>query len=73
MREPEGSSVTVGDPAFLLASERCDRCGSQAYVSVRLPSGRLFFCAHHYQQHQHALGVIATSVCDERDRLASVS
>jgi hypothetical protein len=60
-------------PSVLSAFDSCDRCGSQAYVSVLLPTGQLFFCAHHYQQHEQTLRVLATSVCDERHRLAAVS
>ncbi len=32
----------------LTASDRCDRCGAQAYVRVRLTKGgELLFCSHH--------------------------
>jgi hypothetical protein len=61
------------DAGLLGPHDRCDRCGSQAYVSVRLSTGMLFFCAHHYQQYEARLRPLATSVQDERARLAAVS
>ena len=33
-------------------ADRCDRCGSQAFVLVKGVSGELFFCAHHYTKHE---------------------
>ena len=58
---------------ILSAHDRCDRCGSQAYVSVILSGGQLHFCAHHYQQHELALEPIVVAVLDERHRLTAVS
>ncbi|HEY5516069.1 MAG TPA: hypothetical protein VIK12_07675 [Pengzhenrongella sp.] len=53
----------------LTAADRCDRCGSQAYVRIRLHSGgELFFCAHHGRQHAPALRDRA-DIHDESDRL----
>lgn len=37
---------------ILLPSERCDRCGAQAYVQW---TNRLRFCAHHNREHEQAL------------------
>lgn len=46
---------TVSAPR-LSATDRCDRCGAQAYVQVRLAGGgELLFCAHHGRKHQAAL------------------
>ena len=40
----------------LTALDRCDRCGAQAYLRVRLPAGgALLFCAHHKREHQAKL------------------
>lgn len=58
---------------ILSAHDRCDRCGSQAYVSVILNGGQLLFCAHHYQQYEMALFPLAVAVLDERHRLTAVS
>lgn len=30
------------------ATDRCDKCGAQAYVLVRGTQGELLFCGHHY-------------------------
>jgi hypothetical protein len=50
--------------------DRCDRCGAQAYVRVRLrEGGDLHFCAHHYSKHSSALAEVAEEVIDESDRL----
>ena len=32
----------------LKATDRCDSCGAQAYVSVKGSTGDLMFCGHHY-------------------------
>jgi hypothetical protein len=40
----------------LVAADRCDRCGAQAYVRATLPSGgELLFCAHHSREHGNRL------------------
>ena len=40
----------------LLATDRCDRCGAQAYVEVSLTgSVNLLFCVHHYKAQASAL------------------
>ena len=73
MRSARVDDTEIFVPGFLTARDRCDRCGSQAYVSVNLPSGTLQFCAHHFQEHEARLLPVATSVHDERDRLHAVS
>lgn len=58
----------------LTIEDRCDRCGAQAYVRVRLSgSTDLLFCAHHYSKHSAALAPIAEEVIDESDRLQKQS
>ena len=55
----------------LTATDRCDRCGAQAYVRVLLSSRlELLFCAHHNRQYASALANIAVEVQDETMRLA---
>lgn len=56
-------------PRHLSDHDRCDRCGSQAYVQVSLSTGQLLFCAHHYQEFEAHLRPIVTAVFDDRDRL----
>jgi len=49
-------STTLVEGAALNASDRCDRCGAQAYVRVTMASGfELLFCAHHSKEHADKL------------------
>jgi hypothetical protein len=66
--------MTVPRGWLLNVTDRCDRCGAQAYVRVMLP-GRLelLFCAHHNRQHASALAKIAVEIQDETQRLASAT
>lgn len=32
----------------LTLSDRCDRCGAQAFVRASFMEGELLFCQHHY-------------------------
>lgn len=53
----------------LTAADRCDRCGAQAYLRVRLNSGgELLFCAHHGREHLPKLREHA-QIEDETERL----
>lgn len=60
---------------MLDATDRCDRCGSQAYVKILGNSGELLFCAHHYNKvMDNAVGYdkmmkFAVNIVDERERL----
>jgi hypothetical protein len=54
----------------LTTADRCDSCGSQAYVQVRGISGELMFCGHHYNKASgDKLSSFVFEVIDERDRL----
>lgn len=54
----------------LLAIDRCDRCGGQAYLRVVLKSGsELLFCAHHGKEHESKLREVADFIDDQRYRL----
>jgi hypothetical protein len=69
--------VTTATPVIadrpLTATDRCDRCGAQAYVRAVLGSdSELLFCAHHWHANADALRAIATDVYEELDRLAAV-
>ena len=62
-------STTVAAP--LTVSDRCDRCGAQAYLRVTLASGgELLFCAHHARAHEDKLKQVALNIHDETNRLA---
>lgn len=56
----------------LTAADRCDRCGAQAYLRVRLNSGgELLFCAHHGREHSNKLREVAADITDESAKLSS--
>ncbi len=63
-------STTLTELAPLTAQDRCDACGAQAYVRVRLPYGELFFCGHHASQHLDKLREDALEIQDERENIA---
>ena len=48
----------------LTASDRCDRCGAQAFYRAVLAAGELLFCAHHGREHAARLAEVALSVQD---------
>ena len=43
-------TTTLAAPRVLTMQDRCDSCGSQAYVKVTGVTGELMFCAHHYSK-----------------------
>lgn len=55
------------------ATDRCDRCGAQAYVRTEHPvddhTVTLDWCGHHAHEHHHLLAGHIT--VDERDLLTS--
>lgn len=54
---------------ILSANDRCDACGSQAYVQVFFKDAYLLFCAHHYNKNEQAIQPIVKYVYDRRDLL----
>lgn len=67
------SSPTIdASPTPLLATDRCDRCGAQAYVRATMESGfELLFCAHHWHDNEARLRELAVSIQDETGRLST--
>ncbi|MCY7372838.1 MAG: hypothetical protein LH461_03950 [Spirochaetaceae bacterium] len=56
----------------LTATDRCDRCGAQAYIRVTLTSGgELLFCAHHGRAHEVRLREMSVEFQDESSALAA--
>jgi hypothetical protein len=54
----------------LSATDRCDRCGAQAYVQVELAGGaHLLFCGHHWGAHEAALTPQAVLIINELHKL----
>lgn len=62
-----GISTLTQSP--LSASDRCDRCGAQAYVRVKLATGELLFCGHHSKEYAVSLKRVAVEIEDQTDRL----
>lgn len=55
----------------LTATDRCDRCGAQAYIRVTLATGgELLFCAHHGKAHETRLREMAVEFQDDSGTLA---
>lgn len=63
----------VQDMGTLSATDRCVRCGAQAYVRVRIASGTtLDFCKHDYEQHEPKLAETgAVVLVDDRQKLTA--
>jgi hypothetical protein len=60
----------VEEKAYLLMNnDRCDSCGSQAYVWVNGVNGDLLFCGHHFAKNEVKLRAYAFEVIDERHKL----
>jgi hypothetical protein len=57
----------------LTATDRCDRCGAQAYVRTVLGSGsELLFCSHHWHDNEARLREIAVNIHDQTEQLSVV-
>lgn len=54
-------------------ADRCDRCGSRAYVwtvlAFRTYIGELFFCRHHWLEHREALAPHIGAMVNETGQL----
>lgn len=54
----------------LTSLDRCDSCGSQAYIRATLPAGgTLLFCAHHGRKNKEKLVALGADWHDESSRL----
>ena len=69
-----GADVTTTIAANpLTATDRCDRCGAQAYVRATMESGfDLLLCGHHFRENEARLREIAKAIHDETERLDEV-
>ena len=63
------STQVLDRTPLLLATDRCDRCGAQAYVQVTKAEFELLFCSHHARDNEHTLTTDGWVVHDERWRL----
>ena len=70
-RGPDVTTTVAASP--FTATDRCDRCGAQAYVRATLESGLdLLFCGHHWHENEARLREIGASIQDELARLLDV-
>lgn len=61
----------VLDAPSMTSTDRCDRCGAQAYVRATLPGGsELLFCGHHGREFGPALASRGATLLDESDTIA---
>ena len=60
-------TMTEEKEKSLSVQDRCDRCGSQAWVLVKGMNGELLFCGHHYTSNESALFQWAYDIIDERE------
>ena len=65
---PAADATTADDYTYTFdATDRCDRCGAQAYVAAAFSKAVLLFCAHHGNENQ---AMIADHIIgDEREKL----
>jgi hypothetical protein len=54
----------------LVANDRCDVCGAQAYIRVQLDSGELLFCAHHGNANKEKLQPLIINWHDQTQDLS---
>jgi hypothetical protein len=47
--------MTETKEKVLKISDRCDRCGAQAFILATGVSGDLMFCGHHYHKYEYAI------------------
>jgi hypothetical protein len=58
-------TMTEEKSDVLKASDRCDRCPSQAFFWINGVNGDLLFCRHHFLKHEEAIRAYAFEVIDE--------
>jgi len=67
----------VEETRSLDANDRCDQCGSQAYVLVVGIAGELMFCGHDFNKIEknleayHKLQSFSYVISDQRDKLST--
>ena len=68
MTQPTSTLSTTD--SHLTRSDRCDRCGAQAFIRVVLPAGgELLFCSHHGRQYEGKLRELSATIVDETEQL----
>lgn len=49
--------------------DRCDRCIAKAVYMVVFNAGDLYFCAHHFREHEDGFMETALDIYDEHDEV----
>ena len=65
------TATLLSAAADLTCSDRCDRCGAQAFFRAVLTAGELLFCAHHGREYAARLSEVALEVQDGTDAINS--
>lgn len=63
---PPATPAQAVPPTKLKLRDRCDRCGSRAYVGAEINGTDLLFCAHHFRRFETSIRAVATEILDER-------
>lgn len=62
--------IAVAAAPLLKLTDRCDRCGAQAFMRATRPdAGEVLFCAHHGRLHAAALARNGWDLEDESHRV----
>jgi hypothetical protein len=64
-------TTSVLERAPLALTDRCDRCGAQAFVRALFSTGELTFCGHHGRVFLPGLERTALYVCDGTELINS--
>ncbi|MFC4223670.1 DUF7455 domain-containing protein [Lysinibacter cavernae] len=59
----------VDEERPLTGLDRCDSCGSQAYIRATMGTSELLFCAHHGNKHKEKLAPLVSAWHDESHKL----
>lgn len=69
--DPEPMPTTASASYVLTKMDRCDvkGCPAQAWILVQFVTGSLYFCSHHFNEHETGLFDTAVDIIDERHRI----
>lgn len=62
-------NMTESRTDVLKMADRCDRCSAQAFVLVNFLEGELYFCGHHFADHELMLREKGYEIIDERYKI----
>lgn len=67
------NTMTEERTDVLTATDRCDRCQSQAFVWVNGVNGDLQFCRHHFLKYEEKIRTYAFEIVDETYKINETS